>query len=158
MSAFCFWKADRVKSIINNKNMSKRIFTREQIEMLLQNPNVAGCSEKSISYQKDFKILAVKKHQGGLPGSEIFRQAEFNVDVIGRKAPKDCLRRWLRVFRKKGEAGLRTDGRATNNPRGRPKKIVDASDKEKLKRLEAEVVYLKEENRFLAKLRKKSLN
>ncbi len=131
--------------------MSKRIFSEEQIKDLLQNPNVAGCSEKSISYHKDFKMFAVKKYQEGLPPSEIFKQAMFDVKMIGSDAPHECLRRWL----KKGEAGLKTDGRKGNNPQGRPKTNW-SDEKEKIKYLEAEVAYLKEENRFLAKLRKKS--
>lgn len=136
--------------------MSKRIFTKEQIETLLQNPNVAGCSEKSISYHKDFKIQAVRKYREGLPALEIFEQSNFDIGAIGRDTPKESLRRWRKTFKNKGEEGLKTDGRAGNNPNGRPKKIVDINDKEKIKRLQAEVVYLKEENHFLARLRKKS--
>lgn len=138
--------------------MSKRIFNKEQIETLLQNPNVASCSEKSISYRKDFKIFAVRKYREGLPPSEIFRQARFDINMIGRETPKGCLHRWKKVFKDKGEAGLKTDGRGRSKPGGRPKNLVNLTDEEKLKRLEAEVAYLKEENRFLAKLRKKSLN
>ena len=138
--------------------MSKRIFTKEQIEILLQNPNVAGCSSKSISYHKGFKISAVRKYHDGLPPSEIFRQARFTMHMIGRKTPKYCLRRWLKIFRKKGGAGLQTDGRGQNKTGGRPKTLANLTDEEKLKRLEAEVAYLKEENRFLATLRKESLN
>jgi transposase len=138
--------------------MSNRIFNKEQVETLLQNPNVTGCSEKSISYRKDFKVLAVRKYQEGLPPSEIFRQARFDIGIIGRKTPNRCLRRWKKVFRDKGLAGLKTDGRGQNKAGGRPKGLTGLSDEEKLKRLKAEVAYLKEENRFLAKLRKESLN
>jgi len=138
--------------------MSKRIFNQEQIETLLQNPNVTGCSERSISYRKDFKILALGKYREGLPPSEIFRQAQFDIGMIGSKTPKGCLRRWKKVFKDKGEAGLKIDGRGQSKAGGRPKSFANLTDKEKLKRLEAEVVYLKEENRFLAKLRKESLN
>jgi len=138
--------------------MSKRIFTKEQIEILLQNENVAGCSEKSISYHKHFKISAVRKYQEGLSASEIFRQAQLDISMIGRKSPKSCLRRWLKIFRQKGEVGLKIDGRGQSKSGGRPRNIIDLNEKEKMKRLEAEVAYLKEENRFLAKLRKKSLN
>jgi len=137
--------------------MSKRIFTKEQIETLIKNPNVAGCSEKSISYHKDFKILAIKKYQEGLSPSEIFRQAKFDINMIGQKTPKGCLRRWKKLFKDKGETGLQIDGRRQGGP-GRPKGLASLTDKEMLKRLEAEVAYLKEENRFLAKLRKQSLN
>ena len=138
--------------------MSKRIFSKEQIETLLQNENVAGCSEKSISYRKDFKILAVRKYHEGLSPSEIFRQARLDINTIGRKTPKECLRRWLKTFRQKGEKGLKVDGRALNKAGGRPKSLANLTSKEKMKRLEAEVAYLRKENCFLAKLRKKSLN
>lgn len=138
--------------------MSKRIFSKEQVSTLLQNPNVEVCSNKSISYHKDFKILAVRKYQQGLSSNEIFKQARLDISTIGRKTPKECLYRWLKIFRKKGEISLKTDGRGQSKAGGRPKNLANLTDKEKLKRLEAEVAYLKEENRFLAKLRKKSLN
>ena len=138
--------------------MSKRIFNKEQIEILLQNPNVTGCSEKSMSYRKDFKILANRKYHEGMPPSEIFREARFDINMIGRETPKRCLRRWRRVFKDKGEAGLKIDGRRQSKAGGRPKNLANLTDEEKLKRLETEVAYLKEENRFLIKLRKQSLN
>jgi len=138
--------------------MNKRILTKEQIEILLRNPNVARCSSKSISWRKDFKLLAVRKYQEGLPPSEVFRQARLDIHMIGQETPKDCLRRWLKTFRRKGEAGLQVDGRGQSKGGGLPKNLANLTDEEKLKRLEAEVAYLKEENRFLAKLRKQSLN
>jgi hypothetical protein len=138
--------------------MSKRIFTKEQIKELSQNPNVANCSERSILYHKDFKVSAVRKHREGMPPSWIFKEAGFDLAAIGHSTPKWCVDRWISTFREKGEAGLREDGRKSSNPRGRPKNIGHLSDKEKLRYLEAEVAYLKAENDFLAKLRKKSLN
>ena len=138
--------------------MSKRIFNKEQIETLLQNLNVAGCSEKSISYHKDLKILAIRKYYEGLPPSEIFRQARFDINMIGHETPKGCLRQWRRIFKDKGEAGLKIDGRGQSKAGGRPKNLANLTNEEKLKRLETEVAYLKEENRFLTKLRKQSLN
>jgi len=135
--------------------MSQRIFNEKQIKVLLQNPNVERCSEKSISYSKDFKINAVKEYHEGLPASEIFKQAGFNVDMIGRKTPKWCLKRWLKTFRTKGIKNLSIESRGKGG--GRPKTNW-SNEKEKIKYLEAENAYLKEANRFLAKLRKKSLN
>lgn len=142
--------------------MSKRIFSKEQIETLLQNENVAGCSEKSIHYRKEFKVSAVQQYQEGMPPSEIFGQAGFPLAMIGRKTPKWRLARWLKTFKQKGVKGLQTDGRGQNRSGGRPKSIATLiaglPDKEKVKRLEAEVAYLQEENRFLVKLRKQRLN
>lgn len=137
--------------------MSKRIFNQEQISLLLQNPNVDRCSEKSISYHKDFKLSAVKQYESGLPASEIFKQAGFNLDIIGRKKPKWCLGRWLKVFRTKGIKELSIEARGRGKGGGRPKTNW-SNDKEKLKYLEVQVAYLKAENAFLARLRKKRLN
>lgn len=136
--------------------MSKRIFSKEQIETLLKNPNVSRCSEKSISYHKEFKISAVRQYHDGLPPTEIFRRAGFDINVTRKKLPKDCLLRWKRIFKKRGESGLRIDNRGKSG--GKEKNVDNLTDKEKLKYLETEVAYLREENRFLAKLRKKSLN
>ena len=135
--------------------MSKRIFNEEQIKTLLQNPNVERCSDKSISYSKDFKILAVEKYRTGLPPNEIFRQAKFDIEMIGRKTPKRCLQDWRRVFKNKGMQKLSVETRGKSG--GRPKTNW-TNEKEKIKYLETENAYFKAENDFLAKLRKKSLN
>jgi hypothetical protein len=137
--------------------MSQRIFNEEQIKELLKNPNVANCSNKSITYKKDFKISVVKRYQEGFPATLIFKQAGFNIDFIGRKTPKWCLERWRKTFKKKGEEGLKMDERGKSKGGGRPKTNW-SNEKEKIKYLETQIAYLKAENDFLAKLRKKSLN
>lgn len=132
-------------------------FTEKQIKKLEQNPNVIKCGSKLISYHKDFKLSAVKKYYEGVPPLEIFKQANFDISVIGRHTPSACMRNWRNVFKDKGEMGLKTDGRGRSR-RGRPKNLSNLTKEEKIKRLDAEVAYLREENRFLAKLRKESLN
>lgn len=135
--------------------MSKKLFNQEQINMLLQNPNVEKCSEKSITYSKDFKVAAIQQWEAGTPPQEIFRQAGFNVSIIGLEKPGACLNRWRHTFREKGVNSLKTETRGKGKGGGRKKTKWD-NDKEKIKYLEAEVDYLKAENDFLAKLRKKS--
>lgn len=131
------------------------MLSEEQIKALLQNENVAKCSDKSITYHKDFKIEAIKKYQEGLPSLEIFKQAKFDIDLIGRETPGSCLKRWRRVFKDKGIEKLSIETRGKGG--GRPKTNW-SNEKEKIRYLEAEVAYLKAENAFLAKLRKKRLN
>lgn len=133
--------------------MSKRIFTSKETEQISKNRNVSRCSERSITYSKDFKINAVKLYnEQGLTSTEIFRQAGFDLDTIGRDQPKSCLKRWNRRYRTKGEAGLEeTRGVAG----GRHKKPRDLSAADRIKRLEIENAYLKAENAFLARLRAK---
>lgn len=128
------------------------MFTGEQTEELLKNANIAKCSAKAITYEKDFKIRAVRQYnEEGMTAKEIFRQAGLNLDMIGRKQPKECLRRWNKIFRKKGVEGL-SEVRGKNGFGGRPK-TKNLTNAERIKKLEAEVAYLKAENDFLAKLR-----
>jgi len=131
--------------------MSKRSFTREQIEELLKNENVGRCS-RAIVYSKEFKIKAVKLYEQGLTSKEIFRQANFDLEVIGKQKPKSLMRDWNRIYRAKGEKGLVEETRGRDG--GRPKNRF-ATDAERIKYLEAENAYLKAENDFLAKLRAK---
>jgi transposase-like protein len=133
--------------------MSKRIFTQQQLKQLLDNGNTTKCSERSISYSKDFKIKAVQQYtEQGLSPREIFKQAGFDLSVIGKQKADDCLLRWKRIFRTKGCGGLSKEARGKGRGGGRPK-TTGLTDADKIKRLEAEVAYLKAENDFLAKLR-----
>jgi transposase-like protein len=135
--------------------MSKIIFTSEQIEQLLKNENVTRCSETSISYSKAFKINAVNLYnKQGLSPSEIFKQAGFDLNVIGKKKPKGRMECWNKIYRSKGLNELRVENRGKHIKvkKIKPKVLTDA---DKIKYLEAEVAYLKAENDFLAKLRAK---
>jgi hypothetical protein len=133
--------------------MSKRRFSQEEVAILSKNENVKKCGEKSITYAKDFKIKAVKRYAEGISSRDIFREAGFDFRMIGKHTPKDRLKAWNKTYRQKGESALGTEARGKGG--GRPKKIKDASDTDKIKRLETEVACLKAENDFLIKLRAK---
>ena len=130
--------------------MSKRIFTREQVDELSRNSSVRRCSERSITYDHEFKMLAVKKYEDeGLGAAQIFREAGFDLDVIGKDAPNYQMKEWRRIFKAKGIEGLAAETRGRS---GRPK-TKGVADADKIERLEATVAYLKAENAFLARLR-----
>lgn len=124
------------------------MFNPEQIRELLKNKNVDKCSPNSITYSKDFKLRSVKRYydQGDSPNM-IFEQAGFDLDIIGRKKPKDCLKRWRKIYNTKGVKALMRDDR--RGP-GRRAKIKESDD---IKYLKAKIDYLEAENDFLAKLR-----
>lgn len=132
--------------------MVKKEYTKEERELLLKNNNVSKLGKGVITYTEDFKIKAVKQYQFEyMKPQEIFIQAGFDIEMIGKKKPKNCLERWNKKYTEKGFGGLS----GLNKKSGRPKKIVDKSDKDKIERLEAENAYLKAENDFLVKLRAK---
>jgi len=133
--------------------MSKRRFSPEQVADLLRNPNVAKCSAKAISYSNNFKILAVKQYcEEGLPVRYISEKSGFDPCVIGEKTLSDCIIRWKKKAKVKGENSLAIDHRGKKPGGGRPR-TKGMTDAEKITRLEATVAYLKAENDFLAKLR-----
>ncbi len=121
---------------------------------LRKNPNIAKCSQKAVTYSKDFKLKSVKQYlEENLSCTEIFRLAGFDISILGRNIPKDRIGDWKYIYRTYGEAGLSTDRRGRSSP-GRPR-TANLSEKEKMERLEAEVAYLKAENDFLKQLRAK---
>ena len=108
------------------------------------------CSAKSITYSTTFKAHAVAQYERGATSREIFKEAGFDIDLIGRKQPKCCLQRWRTRVKKAGDVGL-IDTRGENARRR--KRIPHNTETDRMKWLEAEVKYLKTENAFLAKLR-----
>jgi transposase-like protein len=133
--------------------MSRRIFTRKQINELLKNPYVTRCSEMAITYTGEFKARTVNLHrEQHMTAKEIFIKSGFDLKVIGQNTPRWCLKRWSRTYKIKGEEKLRSESRGRLG--GRPKK-TGITDADRIKRLEAENAYLRAENDFLAKLRAK---
>lgn len=133
--------------------MSKRRFTTAQIIEMSQNKNVSRCSDKSITYSKEFKVAAVKKYyEEGLSPIMIFEEAGFSRQLIGPDSPDACLHRWRTVYKTKGENYLNSETRGVHH-HGGPPKIKGISDVDRIKRLEIENAYLKAENDFLVKLR-----
>lgn len=134
--------------------MSKRIFTKEERETLLNNPYVFKCSDKSITFTTEFKIYAVHANREGRKPQDIFITANIPLDLVGRKTPKNCLRCWL----KKDVKLLGQDNRGKHGKKsGRKRKErLDTSKmtaKEKIRYLETRIAYIDAENDFLAKAR-----
>lgn len=134
--------------------MSKRIFSSEQISELLKNSNIKTCSEKSITYHGDFKLSAVRQYRDeGLSATQIFKEAGFNLSLIGSDTPKESVRRWVKIVKKHGGEGL--SEKRGYNASGRKAVLKNLTDHEKIKALELQNAYLKAENSFLVKLRAK---
>ncbi|MDP1728467.1 MAG: hypothetical protein Q8M15_16910 [Bacteroidota bacterium] len=135
--------------------MKQQSFTKNQIKELLKNKNVLKFRGTYITYNPEFKIKAVDQYLNKrMSPKEIFKQAGFNLNTIGEVKPKYLLHDWRIVFKDKGINGFKIEMRGRGG--GRRKKIKEnLTDEEKIKRLKLEVLYLKKEDIFLAKLRAK---
>lgn len=133
--------------------MNKRIITPEQQKILRNNQYVAKCSAKSITFTAEFKKYATKAYKEGKCGQEIFINAGIPLDIVGREAPKNCMRLWL----KKSDGELEKDGRGKHGKSGRKRMeredLSRMTEKEKIEYLTLYCEYMNAENDFLAKTR-----
>lgn len=128
--------------------MTKRLFTKKEIELLKCNSNVQEVSEKAITYTDEFKRFFISENEKGKLPRTIFEEVGFDVELIGPERIKSAGKRWRAAYREKGIAGL-DDTRKTNS--GRPLER-ELSLEEKYARLEAQNQLLQAENELLKKL------
>lgn len=121
----------------------KHRFNESQTRLLEANPNVKHASDRSISYEPEFKLRAVKEYKLGKGPQQIFIQSGFSLEIIGSEKPKQCLKRWRSAYEKYGEEAFTTERRGKAST-GRP------SLKEE--KAEARIKYLEAENDLLKKL------
>lgn len=129
---------------VGDAAMAERLFDAEARARLLQNNNVLRVGETHITYCPTFKVEAVRANlMEGKPPQLIFLDAGFDLDLIGHKTPKSCLKRWRAVFKQCGEEGLTSEQRG-RNATGRPLER-ELTVEEKLRRAEARIRFLEEE-------------
>ena len=127
--------------------MGVNYFTDEQVEELRKNPYVKKVSEKGITYEEGFKELFVIEYEKGKLPSQIFTEAGFDVNALGRDRIHSFSNRIRR--QKDRQAGFEDQRKYSS---GRPK-TKDLSDEEKIQRLELRIKTLKQENDFLKRVR-----
>lgn len=121
--------------------MAKRLkqFTQDEIDILIQNPNVEDVTTNTIKYTSEFKKLALEKFNEGISPNDIFKEAGFNLKIIGKHTPNNRIRAW-KFYEK-------------NSDKNNTKYLAKEVKKNKiLKSILEENKYLKAENEFLKKL------
>ncbi|WCN36739.1 helix-turn-helix domain-containing protein [Aneurinibacillus uraniidurans] len=99
--------------------MSKMIFNAFQMKLLGKNPNINKVSERSLTYHPDFRLKAVKENLKGKEPMQIFLENGFDLAIIGKEKPKQCLKRWRKIYQQFGEDGFYTERRGKGSV-GRP--------------------------------------
>ena len=136
-------------------------FTAEQLKELTDSPHVAYVSSKTVSYTKAFKEAAWVRYCDGADPVQIFIDAGFNIDTLG----KPRILGFFKLLRSTKERGLAfTEG---NDPhptdaekrfsfptpprrakRGRPPVMNDSE----INKLAEKVAYMSQELEFLKKI------
>jgi len=128
--------------------MSKKIFSDREVSRLAKNKNILKISNKSITYTFEFKRKFINEYKLGKLPRIIFEEAGLDVEILGNRRIETASNRWRKAFKKRGELGLKDSRKGSS---GRPS-TRELTDSEKIKRLEAQIEYLKIENEFLKKL------
>ena len=108
--------------------MGRGNFTKTEMETLLRNPYVADVNEKSISYSTEFKFLFMNEYIKGKRPTQIFRDAGFDIGILGSKRIERACARWKESYQS-GTLGERSAvlGKASSSSE------ADASLSEKMK-------------------------
>lgn len=89
-----------------------------QINQLEENLNVASVSERSIQSTAEFNIMAVRENMEGKGPQQIFKEAGFDLTMIGKR--KASLNHWYQTFLKDGKESLWNDERGKAMESGLP--------------------------------------
>ena len=130
--------------------MSKIIFNEHQRRKIEANPNVASVSDRSIQYTADFKLKAVQANLQGKGPVQIFREAGFDLELIGIKKAKSAISRWKKTYQTHGKEGFLEERRGKEST-GRPR-LENLSAEKKLEKAEARIQLLEAELHLLKKL------
>ena len=128
--------------------MSKKLFTNEEIELLLKNKYVKNVTSKGITYTDEFRKIFIYENSSGKLPRQIFEECGFDIDILGIQRVHSAGKRWRNSYKKDGVLGL-SDTRNLNSGRPRTK---DLSIEEKYTRLETKLKLLQAESELLKKL------
>ena len=64
--------------------MTKQKFTQDEIDIIAQNPYVISVCSTKITYSLAFKKFVIHQAQKGVKSPEIFRQAGFDPEMLGK--------------------------------------------------------------------------
>ena len=130
--------------------MSKIIFNEHQRRQIEVNPNVASVSDRAIQYTAEFKLKAIQENRLGKGPAQIFREAGFDLEIIGLKKAQSAIKRWKKTYQNLGEQGFLEERRGKGST-GRPSTEKLSADK-KLEKAEARIRLLEAELTLLKKL------
>lgn len=130
------------------KKSPTTLITEEMIRALSGNPNVEKITEKSIFFTKAFKEKLYKEKETGKPIKEILRENGIDPEILGESRISG-LSYLINMPNKKGR---RVKDRL-NNEYVRIPIREDEPVEERVKQLEHELAYTRQEVEFLKKLR-----
>ena len=78
--------------------MGKSELTKREISALKKNKYVVNVSETRITYSEEFKARFIREYLEGRKPTEIFRDAGFDVSMLGSKRIERSSARWREMY------------------------------------------------------------
>ena len=131
--------------------MSKKTHTnplsKQEIEKLRKNPYVASVTANTVRFTEAFKELAYEKKSQGIPVMETMRQYAIDPEILGASRVEG----FSYTLNKKAKQESGFSDRRSENYR-RPPKTGEETVEQRIRQLENELAYTRQEVEFLKKL------
>jgi len=131
--------------------MSKKTHTnplsRREIEKLRTNPNIVSVTANTVRFTEEFKKLAYEAKRKGISVSETMRRCGIDPEVLGPSRVEGFS---YTLNKKAKQAQGFSDGRSENYRR--PAKTGGETVEQRIRQLENELAYTRQEVEFLKKL------
>lgn len=115
-------------------------FTKEEKELLENNPNILSVLSNQVLYTKEFKQKAIIEHQNGKSPKQIFNDAEIDISILSNDSDyaSKTISKWKNANREK--INILSSKKKVKNKKSAYQKLLERNE------------YLEAENEFLKKL------
>ena len=93
--------------------MARGMLSSAEMEILQKNPYVEDVNRQRILYTYEFKCFFMEQYLAGKRPVDIFRQAGFDVPMLGEKRIERATARWRAMYAANGMEALRGQVKAT---------------------------------------------
>ena len=125
--------------------MSKKVFSKDEIELLRKHEYIKAVTEFTITYTEEFKMIFIAERMLGKSAMRIFRESGLAIEVVGRNRILSADKRWQRRYMESGSTGFQ-DRRKFAKKRWVQMKL---EDEEATAKKNAEISYWKREAKLL---------
>lgn len=130
-----------------SKKTHTNLLSQREVNLLQGNPFVKSVTTTSVSFTEDFKRLAYEAKCNGVPVVETMKKNGIDPDILG---PYRINGFCYQLNRKAKQEGGFADRRAGNYRR--PAKTGEETVEQRMRQLENELAYTRQEVEFLKKL------
>ena len=115
-------------------------FTKEEKELLEQNPNIQAVLSNQVLYTKEFKERAITEYESGKSANQIFQDAGIDTTILSKQYDyaSKTISKWRNANREK--INIHYPKKKTKQTKSAYQKLLERNE------------YLEAENEFLKKL------